>query len=219
MKNDFIPRSDAQFNEWQKNLVVNLKANAKAWGIPTGSITGLETEQAAFESRYVTAENPATRTRAAVAMKDESRKSFESLIRVTLKAYVTYNPAVSEGNRINMALPVHKTTRTAVAVPATYPEYTVETSLRQIIIHFRDAGKERKAKPTGVGGALIRWDILDNPPVKAIDLLNSALDTASPYTLRFTENQRGSRVYFALAWQNTKGEVGPWSEIGMAIVP
>ena len=219
MRSDFVPRPDAQFDKWQKNLVVNLKDGASAWGIPSESLTGIETQQAEFESRYAAVENPATRTHAAVVMKDESRKSFENLLRVTIKAHITYNPAVTDEDRVNMGLPIHKTTRTSVAVPTTYPEYTVETALRQIIIHFRDAGKDRKAKPTGVGGALIRWEIRDTPPAKSADLLNSALDTASPYTLTFTDAQRGSRVYFALAWQNTKGELGPWSEIGMAIVP
>ena len=219
MSSNFIPTSDAKFNDWQGNLITKLQLGAKKWGIPTAQMTELENLKKEFEIRYTTADNPATRTRAAVTMKNETRKTYESAIRSLLKAYVTYNPTVSDEDRINMGLPIHKTSRTPVSVPATYPEYTVETSLRQIIIHFRDAGKERKAKPTGVGGALIRWDILDTPPTKAVELLNSVLDTASPYTLRFTENQRGSRVYFALAWQNTKGEVGPWSEIGMAIVP
>ena len=219
MRSDFVPRSDVQFNEWQKNLVVNMKASAMPWGIPPGAINDIEAEQAEFETRYAVAENPATRTRAAIVMKDEARKSFESLIRITVKAYITYNPAVTDEERINMGLRVHKTTRTAVGVPTTYPEYTVETALRQLSIHFRDAGKDSKAKPAGISGALIRWDILNKPPTKSADLLNSALDTASPYTIRFTENQRGSRVYFALAWQNTKGELGPWSEIGMAIIP
>ena len=216
---NFIPRPDTQFNEWQKNLIARMGRGASIWGIPAETMSEIENEQATFQSRYAAAESPSTRTRAAVVMKDEARKSFESLLRVTLKAYVTYNPAVTPEDRVNMGLPIHKTTRTSVGVPATYPEYTVETALRQIIIHFRDAGKDHRAKPAGVGGALIRWDILETPPTKAIELLNSVLDTASPYTLKFTENQRGSRVYFAIAWQNTKGEIGPWSEIGMAIVP
>ena len=219
MKTDFIPRADSSFNDWQKPLVVSLKTNATSWGIPTSTITAIETEQAEFENRYETAENPATRTKAAVTTKTEARKKFEGTLRTTIKAYVTYNPAVTDEERINMGLPIHKTTRTAVAVPTTFPEYTVETALRQVTIRFRDAAAGSKAKPAGVNGALIRWDILDTPPEKAIALLNSTLDTASPYTLTFTENQRGKRVYFALAWQNTKGEIGPWSEIGMAIVP
>ena len=219
MTKDFIPRPDAAFNDWQKPLVASLKNSATVWGIPTSTMSTVEAEQSDFERRYETAENPSSRTKTAVAMKTQARKKFESTLRATIKAHVTYNPAVSDESRIDMGLPVHKTTRTAVAVPTSFPEYTVETALRQVTIHFRDAVAGNKAKPTGVSGALIRWDMLDAPPEKAVDLLNSILDTASPHTLTFTENQRGSRVYFALAWQNTKGEVGPWGEIGMAIVP
>ena len=219
MSTSFIPTGDAKFNDWQGNLFTKLQQNATKWGIPAARMAELEVLKTEFENRHAIAEDPATRTRAAIVMKNEARKAYEAAIRSLLKGYVTYNPAVTDEDRINMGLPIHKTSRTSVPVPATYPEYTVETSLRQITIHFRDAGKDSKAKPAGVGGALIRWDILDTPPTKAADLLNSVLDTASPYTLKFTENQRGNRVYFALAWQNTKGEVGPWSEIGMAIVP
>jgi hypothetical protein len=31
--------------------------------------------------------------------------------------------------------------------------------------------------------------------------------------------QRGKTVYFALRWENTRGEKGPWSEIMSAIIP
>ena len=219
MSTNFIPSNDAQFNDWQRNLFSILQQNAAQWGISAARMAELQSFKIEFENRYLVTEFPANRTRAAIVMKNEACKVYKSAIRGILKAYVTYNPDVNDDQRINMGLPIHKTSRTSIAVPATYPEYTVETSLRQIIIHFRDAGKDRRAKPAGVGGALIRWDILENPPAKAVDLSNSALDTATPYTLKFTENQRGFRVYFALAWQNTKGEVGPWSEIGMAIVP
>ena len=219
MKNDFIPRSDSQFNEWQKTLITYLKANAQGWRIPAGLITDIDAKQAEFENRYETADNPATRTHAAVVMKDEARKSYESLLRTTLKAYITYNPEVLDDDRIYMGLPVHKSSRTAVPVPATFPEYTVETSLRRVTIHFRDAGSGKKAKPAGVGGAVIIWAVLEAVPEDVKLLTNSVLDTASPCTLNFTEAQRGNRVYFCLAWQNTKGELGPWSEMGMAIVP
>ena len=219
MANSFIPAGDAPFNEWQKNLVTYLKANAAAWGIPAAQIERIEAEQAEFESRYAVTENPATRTKPAIVMKDGARKIFEGTSRTTLKAYVTYNPAVTDEDRINMGLPIHKTTRTAVSVPNTFPEYTVETSLRRVTIHFRDAGSGKKAKPAGVNGAVIHWAILNEAPTDVKMLINSALDTASPYTLEFSEAQRGSRVYFCLVWQNTKGEKGPWSEIGMAIVP
>jgi hypothetical protein len=77
----------------------------------------------------------------------------------------------------------------------------------------------KKAKPHGVSGAVARYDVLDAPPADVNDLKQSLLDTASPCHLDFSEAQRGSRVYYCLAWQNTRGEKGPWSQIEMAIIP
>jgi hypothetical protein len=51
------------------------------------------------------------------------------------------------------------------------------------------------------------------------DLIHSAFDTRSPFTLSFDENQRGKTVYFCLRWENTRGEKGPWSEIVSGIIP
>jgi hypothetical protein len=30
---------------------------------------------------------------------------------------------------------------------------------------------------------------------------------------------RGKKLYFALRWENTRGEKGPWSEIHSTIIP
>ena len=38
---DFIPRSDGNFNNWQKNLLVLVAENATLWEIPTARITDL----------------------------------------------------------------------------------------------------------------------------------------------------------------------------------
>jgi hypothetical protein len=35
----------------------------------------------------------------------------------------------------------------------------------------------------------------------------------------FTESERGKHVYIALAWQNEKGQKGPFSHIEGAFIP
>jgi hypothetical protein len=50
------------------------------------------------------------------------------------------------------------------------------------------------------------------------ELTRSAFDPRSPFTLNFEENQRGKTLYFALHWENAKGEAGPWSVIQKAII-
>ena len=84
---------------------------------------------------------------------------------------------------------------------------------------FFDSANEARAKPAGQHGAEILWAILDAPPAHLGDLVHSAFDTHSPYTLSFDESERGKTVYFALCWENTRGEKGPYSPIESAIVP
>jgi hypothetical protein len=50
-------------------------------------------------------------------------------------------------------------------------------------------------------------------------LARAAFSTRSPYKLSFTGDERGSRVYICLRWENTRGEKGPWSAISSAVVP
>jgi hypothetical protein len=50
-------------------------------------------------------------------------------------------------------------------------------------------------------------------------LTKSAFDTASPYTFKFDEPERGKALYLCPCWENNKGDKGPWGEIYKAIIP
>jgi hypothetical protein len=41
----------------------------------------------------------------------------------------------------------------------------------------------------------------------------------TPHTLQFAEEERGKTVYIALAWQNERGHIGPWSDIQNTVIP
>ena len=151
--------------------------------------------------------------------KNEARSIYEPLLRI-LVGNLEYNTKVTDEERKEMGITGRSTRRTPVLPPTTYPDFTVDTgTIRRLTINFRNHNSKNKAKPAGVSGAVIRWAMLDAAPEGLEALINSELDTATPFTLDFVDNQRGKRVYFCLAWQNTKGEKGPWSEIGVAIVP
>jgi hypothetical protein len=201
--------------------VVNyLKNKFGTWSIPESAQQTVEALLASFTAAFGLADNPQTRTSAAVTAKQETRRAAEAGIRLLLKAYVTYNPLVTDEDRRNMELPIHKTTRTRAPVPSTYPDFYIDSStLRRLTIHFFDQGSHRKAKPAGVHGAEIRWAIIDMPVMHLKDLTNSSFDTRTPFMLEFDDDLRGKTVYFCLCWENTKGEKGPWSEIVSAIIP
>ncbi|MDR0754368.1 MAG: hypothetical protein LBF04_03165 [Prevotellaceae bacterium] len=218
---DFIPRADNKFLVWLKTMVAYLLTKATEWGVPRDDVNEIETLTADFETALETTENPLTRTKVAIQVKNDARKVVESKTRVLLKAYVTYNPAVSDADREAMGLPIHKNKRTPAPVASTYPDFDVDSSvIRRLTIHFYDQGsKKSKAKPAGQHGAEIRWVISDTPIIDVEDLSHSAFDTHTPFTLEFQGHERGKTVYLCLCWENTRGEKGPWSEIVSAIIP
>jgi hypothetical protein len=217
---DFIPQADKSFHEWQGIFFAYLRQHVSVWSVPDPDMVALGDLKSEWESRFATAENPATRTLVAIAAKTEARKAYVHALRGLIKSFIAYNPRVTNDDRRDMGLPVHSEARTPAPAPTTYPEAEVDSAvIRHLTMHFRDNGKASKAKPAGVHGAEIRWAILPAPPAKVSDLVNSAFDTHTPFTLEFEEDQRGKAVYFCLCWENTRGEKGQWSEIVSAIVP
>lgn len=84
---------------------------------------------------------------------------------------------------------------------------------------YRDRNSPRTAKPDGVHGAELTYAILDHPPVDWSELLHSVFDTHTPMNLDFPGEMRGKTLYFAMRWENTRGEKGHWNAIDSVIIP
>jgi hypothetical protein len=219
MANDYIPQSDGAFLEWSKTLVTYAAARLSAFNVPQDALTPIQAQLAAYETAYNTAQDP-NRGKVDVLNKNKARDGLKASLRTFVKAYLTYNPAVSDTDKENMGLPLHDGTRTPTPPPSTIPEAEIDSSIiRQLTIHFKDNGSEKRGKPHGVHGVEIVWDMTETAPATMDQFKNSAFDTASPYTFTFDESQRGKKIFLCLRWENAKGEKGPWSEIYNAIIP
>ena len=79
-----------------------------------------------------------------------------------------------------------------------------------------------RAKPDGVRGCQIWMKVCEQgeqAPNDPKQLTFVATDTKSPYVLQFEGFEGGMTVYYWLRWENTRGEVGPWSDAVMATIP
>jgi hypothetical protein len=217
---DFIPQADRLFLVWIKTLYANLQQRGGAWNVPQAEIIELNSLLTAFVNALAITDEPSTRTKVTVKTKNVARKSLESKARMTVKAYLIYNPLVSDSEREAMNLPIHKTSRTPADIPRYFPEVEVRMPSPGVIeIHFRDSQTGKRLKPAGVHGVEIVWVISGKPPVDWKELLHSVFCTRTPLRLTFEGPERGQTVYFALRWENTRGEKGPWTEILSAIIP
>jgi hypothetical protein len=219
MAGDFIPHADGAFLEWAKTLLTYAAAHETAFNIPASAVTPIQVQLTAYETAFETAQDP-NRGKVDVLNKNEARDALKASLRTFIKAYLMYNPAVSDMDKESMGLPLHDLTRTPVPTPTTIPELELDTSvIRQVTIIFRDNGSNKRGKPQGVHGIELRWSFLETTPASVENLKNSAFDTASPYTFAFDEQDRGKVLYICPRWENNKGEKGPWGEIVKAIVP
>jgi hypothetical protein len=219
MAGDFIPHADGAFLEWAKTLATYAAVHVSAFKLDEGALTAVQTQLTAYETAFEAAQNP-NRGKVDVLNKNETKAALESGLRTFIKAYLTYNPAVTDADKESMGLPLHDTTRTPIPVPTAIPELELDSSIiRQVTVIFKDTGSDKRGKPQGVHGIELRWSLLDAAPASVEDIKNSAFDTASPYTFTFDETDRGKALYICPRWENNKGDKGPWGEIVKAIVP
>jgi hypothetical protein len=162
---DFIPCPDAAFNNWQYQLADAIGSHATAWGIPAAAITQLQNQRANWDGTYSWITNPATKTKPRVLAKNEARKEYVAFLRKFLKQYITYNPAVSDEQRVAMGLPVHDTKPTPVPPPSTMPVGKVDISVhRRHTIRVQDSVHTGRGKPPGVHGFEAWRKIGGSPP-------------------------------------------------------
>jgi hypothetical protein len=219
MAGDYIPHSDGAFLEWAKTLIAYATAHETAFNVPAGTLTPIQGQLTAYETAFETAQNP-NRGKVDVLTKNETKAVLETALRGFIKAYISYNPAVTDADKENMGLPLRDTTRTPTPAPSTIPELELDSSIiRRVSVIFKDSGSDKRGKPAGVHGIELRWSLLEAVPTSVEDLKNSAFDTASPYTFSFDEADRGKALYICPRWENNKGDKGPWGEIVKAIIP
>jgi hypothetical protein len=221
--NSYIPAKDAEFDPWFKNLcdyvTMMTGGNPPKWThIPADEVDKLNDAYTMWHTAYEGVLKPHSPVE--TEAKNDARKAAEEVIRPFKRRYLD-DPPVTNEDRVAMGLPIRDPTHTPDKKPETLPEAETDSSvIRQLGIHFKDRGAKSRAKPHGVHGVEIRWNIQDQPPVNIEDeLIHSDFDTASPFTLVFGEADRGKRVYYALRWESITNLKGGWSEVYSAIIP
>jgi hypothetical protein len=216
---DYIPGPDLQFHEWANNFYNYALLHFTPWQAPSPQ-TSIGALIATFNEAFIAAQDP-NHGKVDTHKKDEARAALERACRQYYSAWINGNPQVPNSDRDGLRVPIHDGTRTPSTPPTTIPQADkIDTSiLRQVTVHFRDAGSDHRAKPDGVHGCEVRWNILASPPTHVDDLTHSTFDTRTPVTLSFDESQRGKWLYFCLRWEGPTGLKGPDGEIYSVVVP
>ncbi|MDR0728723.1 MAG: extracellular solute-binding protein [Prevotellaceae bacterium] len=216
-----IPKKDADFNVRQNMIVTTANTNRTAWNLDADWLDDdVLPKKADWEAAWAAYENPETRTHIITYNKQKKREAYEKVLWKLVKNLQS-NPRVTDEDLRAMGIVVPSSTRTPAKVADEAPDMDVDTSVMgRIGVHFFERGSgHKRGKPAGQHCVEIAWMLSDVPPTRWDELTHSAVDTNSPYTFVFEHDQRGKTLYFALRWENTRGEKGPWSDILSAIIP
>jgi len=215
---DFIPRPDAAFEIFFRNLIDYVLDNYRLWGhIPQEEVGQLENRYAEWGEAYERTLRP--HIPQLTAEKNRVRREVERALRAFINRFLRW-PPVTDLDRDKMGVRNWDTIRTPQPVPSTIPEIEVDTSvIRRLSMRLRDFGAGSWGKPDHVHGMEFAWGIADARPGAVGELPHLETETANPIVLFFEEDERGLRVFFAARWINNTAQAGPWSDVESAVIP
>jgi hypothetical protein len=220
---DFIPTKESIFNDWQKNLMVKLKAGAAKWAYPSLRWTALTDAQGVFETKYALADDPTTRTPVTVTEKNEAKDVYVGELRTFLAAYITNNPDVTDADRVGMALPIHS--KTHVHHPITELRPTViakAVGAREVGLEFVQPSGAR-TKPEYVTGISFSY-LVGDAPVEDPNVSEETFTDRKHFTktlekMYFTAEQSGKFLCGHACYTNATAERGQYGDLMCIRIP
>jgi hypothetical protein len=149
-----------------------------------------------------------------------AEKAFRKVYRKLYTGFLKENPLVTDNDLEDMALPKHHAGGiTPAPVATTVPWVKVRLRVVRHLTFDFGGSETSKAKPDGQHGMEMTGRAGGDKPSGLGDLTHSYFDTHTPLDIEFREDERGQTFWFAVRWENTTGEKGPWSEIMSAVIP
>jgi hypothetical protein len=219
--------TDEHFNVTSDTVISGCKINKAKWGIDdTWFTTIVLVLYTAWQNAYKAYLPEASRTKAITFAKNDARDKYEPVLGQLIK-FLRDSPLTTDQDLIDLNIYVAPTPHTPLPATDEVVEFEVETDVaRRLVIHFKSKGSKKKGKPHGVHGAMINWgrkeelpEGTDGPPRKAEDLPHTDIDTRSPFTIDFDEEDRGKVVYMCGRWEMVNGKYGPWGDMTYAYIP
>jgi hypothetical protein len=152
--------------------------------------------------------NPALTT-----AKNEAKAAFVDLCQIMIN-FRLKNPKISKARLRELGVYIPDGIRTPKPRPTTYPSFQIiQKGAGMLGIIYREGTGRKGSKLPEVAGARVYYGVPGAPPAEQKELLASVFATPCPHTITFRETDSDKRAYFALQWENSKGEESPWSEI------
>jgi hypothetical protein len=218
----YMPYGAQDFLIWARYFVETARAGKEKFGFSEDELAPLDAAVDRLNHRLVKAVSGSASS-ADKRAKNTALRDAQVLFRGFVNRRVRYNDRIDAESRRNLRTHVHDDIRTNIPVPDDF----VRLRIRPLEGHghridFVSASTGKKAIPYGMNGVLLRRKILDADepvPIRAEDLPETELLTASPHNTDYNPEFAGKRVAYSAAWENAKGQPGKFSDVEVYIIP
>jgi len=218
MAQQFFPIGDQEFQAWLSGTFLpGLPAVMTALGLPATFDDNLVALSGTYTTSLSSHQAAQTASFEAKVQKDKDKGDAIEELR-NLYGQLRGNPNFTAAHRASLGLPAVDTTPTPSTPGSEAPSAAVDTSFPQRhSISFWQTTEEAGqiiAKPSWARAARIVHKIVATgqpaPPIEDMDYL--ATDTSTPYTWDIPGSEVGKDIWYRLAWETSRGEIGPWSD-------
>jgi len=212
MPRDFYPRRDADILNFSSNFKKRIILAPGDYGLSVAQADSYRATQESFALLYTRAIDPDTRTRGAVAAKEDARVALEAETRL-LARIVRAAPAVTDEMRINLGLSRSTEGKGApLPPPDAAPVLVVVGHVgRAVQVRLRDSTSSRRGKPANVAGAALFVYAGAAPPADIARWQFKYNTTRPTASVPCDDIPPGTKVWLSARWYNPRAEPGPVS--------
>jgi hypothetical protein len=217
MGKDFIPGKDADLDGFAVVIKTTVEYNTTGthpnWeNIPAETVTALSDAVMAYHSAF--AKMAGDHTKADTEWKNKKRKEAVTVIRSMVKQYLRF-PPVTDENRIAMNIPNRDTTPTNRPVPTSQPDAEVlpTPNRYQHMIRALNHATSKAKKPDDAYGVRFAWQLGGERPATGADLPRTKFTRKTTHVVTYTEADKKKTAYYAVCYENGRGDAGPWSPL------
>jgi hypothetical protein len=214
MAKDYLPHGDVPFLEWVTNFIIYVLMYLVKWGLPAGCADRLNELLGKYKLALEVAHD-ARHTTQDIEKKNEAKEELMAEVRQFVGRHISYNKLITNDERKVCRLPIYDDTRTPSPIPDFFPmlEKILQKAKARIEVWTVDSKYRKKAKPAYVHGIEIVYLVSREKAQYIRELTHSMFTTRSSFIIQLTDEESTEYFSFAMRYENSRGEKGPWSEI------
>ncbi len=207
---DFLPHKDADLLAWAQAFSTKITATPVAFGLVAAQATAFAALLSTWSADLATATDPATRTRAAISAKNDSRTPMKAEAR-ELARVINAFPSITNEQRIELGLNPRSGTISPIQPPQECPVMEVVSAVgRTLKVKLRAQDSNRRGKPDGVDGATCLTFVGSAPPADITQWKFEGSTARTTFDVEFPATvAAGAQVWLCAFWFNPRKESGP----------